>query len=307
MNNRTLYLHVGWSKTGTSAIQAALHSVADQLLAKGILYPKSVQWNDHSHHKFSLAFNATSGYGSEFSAEQAMAHVVNEIKQTGAHSVLLSSELSPLYFNFANFKQFVSENFDTVKVIFTVRRQSEFILSLFNQLIKDPKVRYPGTLFALSMSNMHTMSYLPRINDWAQHVGDKNIHVIPYSKTVVQDFLDIFDVAGSAPENSSVNQSIPNELIQAIKLFNGGVNNEASYQQTINQLLQASKQLEGNQANGVLFSIAEQRGLDNHFNHQNNQLAKRFLNKERLFDEKDYKPVKFIPPNILKQRMDVNK
>src|SRR5450432_1492183 len=49
---RTLFLHVGPAKTGTSAIQAVLRSRRDC----GVFYPKTDLWSDCAHHNLILNF-----------------------------------------------------------------------------------------------------------------------------------------------------------------------------------------------------------------------------------------------------------
>ena len=92
--------------------------------------------------------------------KQALEKLRLEMQASPAESVLLSSELSPFYFNNPRFSAFVSEHFSRVVVIFTIRAQSELLLSLFNQLVKDPNVRYGASLFTLAMRNIHWVKRL---------------------------------------------------------------------------------------------------------------------------------------------------
>jgi hypothetical protein len=260
-----------------------------------VLYPKSIQWNDHSHHKFALAFKENSGYTSELSLTDAFENLQNEIDASDAKSVIISSELSPFYFDFEQFKVFAKQ-FDKVVIVFTLRRQSELLLSLYNQLVKDQNVRYPGSLFSLAMSNLSRFDFHNTVSRWAEIVGDENIRLVSYSDNVVDEFLNLFDVKldRNVTSGDSVNSSIPNELLPGIIRVNAGVHDANQYAQNRQQVLNMRNDTDFKLSN-TLFSIAEQRTFDNYFTAGNDKLSARFLNGDKLFKEKSYRIYKAIP------------
>jgi len=300
MKKDTLYLHVGWSKTGTSAIQLQLQLQQDDLLQKGILYSQGLQWPDHSHHPFALSFKGSGAYQSDMTPEQALEKLRLEMVASPAESVLLSSELSPFYFNNPRFSAFVSEHFSRVKVIFTIRPQSELLLSLFNQLVKDPNVRYGASLFTLAMRNIGWLNYLNHIRHWGTHVGNENLIVIPYSRQVVQDFLASFGIeyrhsVSQSDETAIINPSLPTRCLLLVQKFGHGEIGSAEFNRRRDKVISLAETLESGQDKHVLFSVAEQQAFDAHFKQGNRKLIDWFGLPIECLEKSSYSPVKVLP------------
>ena len=301
MKKDTLYLHVGWSKTGTSAIQSQIQAQHADFLAKGILYPQSLQWPDHSHHPFALSFKGSGAYQSDMSPADALEKLRVEMQSSPAPSVLLSSELSPMYFNNPRFKEFVAEHFETVKVIFTVRPQSELLLSLFNQLVKDPNIRYEASLFTLAMRNVGWLNYLNHIRQWEKHVGGENLTVIPYSRRVVQDFLAAFSVeyranADKADDTAIINPSLPTRCLPLVQKFGRGQMGNAEFARRRDKIISLAETLDVDQDKHVLFSVAEQQAFDAHFKQGNHKLMEWFDLPSETLNKESYSPITALPP-----------
>jgi hypothetical protein len=295
---RTLYLHVGWSKTGTSAIQMQLQTQMYNLLSKNILYPQSLQWPDHSHHPFALSFQSNGNYVSNLSPEQAIQKLEVEMSKSIADDVLISSELSPFYFKNNEFKLFVERNFDNVKVIFTIRRQSEVLLSLYNQLIKDPQVRFKGSLFSLGMRNISWLNYFMNVKRWADVVGDENIIIIPYSKNVVSDFISLFGLELVGVEKS-INPSLPTRCLPVIQNFTKNATDDASYIRIRDAIVQKSLDIPESENWFTLFTVAEQSAFNDYFEMSNNHLRNSFFSLGSFFTEaREIKDIKSLPPGF---------
>lgn len=282
MNKKILYLHVGWSKTGTSAIQSQLQQQREDLLERGILYPQSLQWPDHSHHPFALSFNAVSlgPYRSHLSHEMALDTLKKEVHGSGVESVLISSELSPFYFNNADFRTFAKDNFDVVKVIFSVRRQSDILMSLMNQLVKDPNVRYRGSVFQLGMQNISNFNFYQNILLWEKAVGRENIICIPYSKNIVGDFFSVLNLPLKKLEHSDINKSVPNSVLPGIQAFDLNISN-AEFNNRVKCLIQLADSIATSEDKNVLiFSADEQHEYDRYFTNANSLLSRDFVGSE---------------------------
>lgn len=300
MKNSTLYLHVGWSKTGTSAIQAQIQAQKEDFLEQGILYPQTLQWSDHSHHPFALSFQANGVYRSELSPSGALTKLKDEMESSCASSVLLSSELSPFYFNNKNFSQFVKENFSSVKVIFTVRCQSELILSLFNQLVKDPNVRYGSSLFALAMRNISWMNYYQNVSRWAGIVGKENISLVGYDDSIVSRFLSLFDISLVNEENESnlVNPSVPTRALALIQRKCSSAKIPSDFLRVRGSIIERLGEVPEHLDSYCLFSIAEQNSLDSHFKKSNSLLVENYEFDLDYIAKKDYQDIKVISPSF---------
>lgn len=301
MKKDTLYLHVGWSKTGTSAIQAQIQEQKDDFLAQGVLYPQSLQWPDHSHHPFALSFQGSGSYQSDMTPVEALDALQLEMGSSSAESVLISSELSPFYFNNSKFKEFVGQNFERVQVIFTIRSQSELLLSLFNQLVKDPNVRYGASLFSLSMRNIHWLNFYQNVKQWANVVGANNITIIPYSQSVVEDFFDKFSISvkyrGEGGKRT-VNPSLPTRCLAVLQARGRRAADAASFARIRNEVVSLAEKVPEERDRHVLFSVPEQQALDDYFKKGNQMLANEHGVDISLFQKSQYKPVKVLPPGV---------
>lgn len=295
-----LILHVGWSKTGTSAIQHVLHQEREQLLRNGVLYPLSIQkpekWGDHSHHEFALASRATGGLAADFTFEQAADVLIDEIKAAGPHTVIISSELSPFYFGFPEFNKFVERTFSTVFVVLTVRRQSELLLSFYNQVIKDYNTGFVGSIFELFVKHIAWMNYFENTNKWAKAVGQSKIIVVPYTANIVGTFMQAIGLGEEMYTKREmikvgrVNQSIPNGLVGILRLIKMRCPDIKSYEACIDDLAVTMPRLDGLPLE-VLLSAPEQQAIDQYFDQGNREMARRYLGQEHLFDQKDYADV----------------
>ena len=307
MKKDTLYLHVGWSKTGTSAVQSQIQAQHEDFLAKGILYPQSLQWPDHSHHPFALSFKGSGVYQSDMTPPQALDKLRLEMEASSAPNILLSSELSPIYFNNPKFKEFVENYFLKVKVIFTIRPQSELLLSLFNQLVKDPNVRYGATMFTLAMRNISWLNYMQHIRQWEKHVGFSNIHVIPYSREVVQDFLDVFDVpykpmAKNILGTAIINPSLPTRCLPLVQKFGRGNMSNPEFIRRRDKVVNLSKTIDNASNKFMLFSVSEQQAFDSHFDQGNKRLIEMFSLPSSSVKKSNYTPVMALSTSELSLR-----
>lgn len=300
MKYSTLYLHVGWSKTGTSAVQAQVQSQHREFLEKGILYPQSLQWPDHSHHSFALAFNSVEGHQVSHTPVQALEKLRVEMASAKADSVLISSELSPFYFANSDFKAFVESHFETVKVIFTVRTQSELLLSLFNQLVKDPNVRYGASLFTLAMHNLGWLNYDQNVRRWGDVVGQNNLHVIPYSPDIIRDFLSVFSMPVSEDKpNGVINPSLPTRSLAIIQAHGRKAKDPSAYTRIRNGILASLSDISKTTDKFVLFSAQEQMAFNTHFAGSNARLANTFGFDVSKLQKGTYEQITAIPPGLI--------
>lgn len=293
--NKNLFLHVGWSKTGTSAIQNYIVHNYDWFERRGLLYPKSLRWADGAHHHLALSFKPNPIFSAQFNQDDALDQLEKEIKDSDCNNVLISSELSPNYFHFENFCKFVSRNFSSVKVVFTVRLQSELILSLFNQLVKDPMVRYNSTLFELYVKNVNWLNYFHSVDAWVDYVGCKNILVIGYGDNLVSRF---FDKLGFKLENDStvkVNSSFDNRLLLLAQYYSEMSSDVAEYGNYIRRLSEISSDIGGEHCKAVLFSKSEQASIDRYFESTNQKLNEKFLLDYPLKVKQQYLNVTVFP------------
>ncbi len=130
-----LYLHIGASKTGSSAIQALLHKNSKKLLEMGILYPNSRIVNEYdqvaNHYYFFNSFFKLSEYEKRKLGEETIDYLCSYASKKQIKSIILSQEglTSENYF----VKLLKEKNVFIIKIIIYVRRQDEWIESGWKQ------------------------------------------------------------------------------------------------------------------------------------------------------------------------------
>ena len=197
MRKKTLHLHLGMDKTGTSALQSFLYTNRDVLIQqKGLCYPETGLWHDRSHHEF--AFSVAKLYGYSEDNLHSLFRLLH--RETGnAENVIISSEClfkTPLRDNFTTFYDLVHSVFDKVRVIVYVRRQDEWIESRHKHSIISN-----AELSLDILQRPQFCDYKQFIDRWADQIGKENVTVRAYEKqqftggNIFSDFLSLFSLS----------------------------------------------------------------------------------------------------------------
>jgi hypothetical protein len=218
---RQIYLHIGYGKTGTSAVQSFLAAERERLLLRGVLYPKCGMF-DHAHH---LLTEHPDDLLAEM-AEHTRAlydELLDEIEASGADRIVLSSE----HFCFmpeAHVRQ-LAEIFGAfeVKVIFYVRNPFKLIRSTYLQRQKQG-LDYCGDIQSFYELHRESFDFEARIRPWRAAFTRRNIIVRLYDSHAVgtdttRDFLNIIGIqrlTGYAPKRE--NASLIPELSRLVSL-----------------------------------------------------------------------------------------
>ena len=229
--SKTLYLHIGRPKTGTSALQAFLSANENELKRRNILYPKAPT------HKRAASGQTTAGNGAFISLhlDGSKADVTNKHWESFVEQLdywhgpmVLSSE------RFANrakiqlpiliekAKQFGRP----VKIVVYLRPQLEALASAYSEMIKRQKFTEGVTKFY--ESDPSRFQYLPFMRMLETVAGKENLLVRPYAKdaflngSLFDDFLNLIGVHDSesfvSPEkfvNRSLSQ-LEGELLRKL-------------------------------------------------------------------------------------------
>jgi hypothetical protein len=188
---KTLILHIGMGKTGTTAIQNALWDNREVLAAAGITYP-AVGNVANAHHLVAPRcppFLAHAGW--RFLEVSEWAPLLLE---AGTDRIVMSSELivwaEPDQVD--AFCAALRELFD-VKVCLYLRRQDNTIMASYNQMIKA------GTqvhgIDKIVERQLDRFDYLAKIWPWEKALGAENLIVLPYERgqfykgDLIDDFL----------------------------------------------------------------------------------------------------------------------
>lgn len=219
-----LNLHIGYNKTGTTAIQSFLNGNRERLLANGILYPATGVY-DNAHYSFSQFFMGQPSSDEVRAGDQFIENLADEIAKSGADEVIISSE----YLMQANkqiikkIRMTVDDHFsgvDEIRVVVYLRRHDEWFESVFNQAIKSGANRQWELDihdYVLRSLGNPSVDYLAVLDRWANEFGVENIRVRPFQKdqfkngNFIEDFLsalgldfDLTDFLPSVKENKSM-------------------------------------------------------------------------------------------------------
>jgi hypothetical protein len=222
-NKKTVYLHIGSPKTGTSALQYFLLQNCKVLAKKKFHYPlHEVDPNGISSGNARPLIEAA-----KKDVKQAR-NLILDILNTTLPNVILSSE----YFYF--FKDGKIETLKELlapadtKVIVYLRRQDSMLMSVYHQQIKrHGRTTQMDTWF---YENYTQKRYTyKQVNNWAQFFGKGNMIVRPYEKqqfvggTIFSDFLNLLSLQSTTEyvlPKKRINPAYRIDALEAMRLFN---------------------------------------------------------------------------------------
>ena len=226
-----LYLHIGINKTGTSAIQRYLSSHRAELVRESVLYPVTGRAGE-AHYGLSRALGFAHGKPpvNAPELEALRGALLEEVRASGARTVILSSEDFVLRGDIARVREFLSA-FDC-RIVVYLRRHDHWWLSSYNQAVKmvaNPPWE-PGINAYLQFCRKRKSaraSHRELLERWAEVFGVPAICVRPYEAAqneggVVADFLRTTGLAelaaGAAGSSERVNESLAGDVVHILDL-----------------------------------------------------------------------------------------
>jgi hypothetical protein len=323
---KTIYLHIGTQKTGTTTLQMLGKHNRGKLAARGVLYPSAPGEVNHT----GLALFATGGERcmdlameaglrgqASIDAYQAALpdRLRTEIAAAGTPKVWLSNEhLSsrvrtlPQIAALAALLRSLAEE---VKVIVYLRHQPEFYLSTYSMVIKagsEQESRVPRT------ERNYYYNYEKMLTQWAAAFGDAAIAVRVFERPALKNgdvVDDIFELIGISRDGLDVppsqNPSLDAASLQFLQLFRRHVPRHTDEGPNPDHA-DIIKALEALPA-GAKFSVpaATMRHLAEMFAPSNARVARRFLGRAdgRLFTQVDYRDSEGSPQITVEQAVEI--
>lgn len=214
---RTLYLHVGPAKTGTSAIQAYFKSTEFDSL----YYPQTGQWPDGSHHKLVFAAKGLRRYGVIEIPEwhELKQQLYAEIKATNK-DILISSEVCQP--DFMEIIRTIAAQFGMhIVVIMVYRNAIDRASSVYNQEVKDPVVGLTLSPDEFLQQKAEQLRIRPLYERWTKEVHD--IRLLAYSghAPLLTRFCEILGVTATLDDADKVfNRSMGGHALIAMLIAN---------------------------------------------------------------------------------------
>lgn len=292
-----ILLHIGWPKTGSTAIQHFLAANRDVLLTNHhILYPKTgIVMNAHYALSSSLQDPTkktrwVSEVGFNEQAEPLFAKVFEEAKRCSAKAIILSSE------QFTNTNLFSIEQLagllagHEVQLIVYLRRQDEYIESFYNQCVKDHLVRHSVGFDTFSQGDGN-LTYYEYLMDWEKRFPGITINMRIYDrnrfpdKDVVRDFLTAISVTHNRSfifQKRDVNPSLSSISIKTLAKINQRLYlNHDKYFSVIKYLKELDTK-DGDRSQ-TFFLLADRLACLKQFEESNDRLFQKYGDGKNIF------------------------
>jgi len=211
---RNIYVHLGTHKTGTTALQQYLNHNRQVLKSAGWLYPETgISKGLKGHHDIAWWLSGKREFDPRSLGE--------EIVASGCRNVVLSSEEFGVSKNLAQLKTLFEDA--SVHAVVYFRRQDDYVLSAYNQNVKQARYWKDFSVFVQMMDRQGRLDYYQLCENWASIFGRENLHVALYKPglSIVDHFSSMLgiDVAGCSEESDVIsNRSLPADAIGLMKV-----------------------------------------------------------------------------------------
>lgn len=319
MSTKTIYLHIGIPKTGTTAIQHFLRHNSISLLKQGVLIPKSVLTPNNEI----LTLYATRNSRKKFisrSKSWNLQDVMNFPKKLNDEISKYRKKLNKIIFTneglsvsviskneFKALKEIVCIKDYQVKVVLYLRRQDDYILSAYSTNVRRGRT----SEFNIS-DKINVLEYDKFLNLWEEEFGFENLIVRVYDKMEFHNNNILYDFAKTVGINTEkllfkeepINKSLDSEKLEFLRLFNKHCPFYIQKGTKINpNRFNIVKILELiSNSNKLNCSLAERENILKEYAKSNETVAKKFFDREFLFnpiDLKNYHNVKYQEMNNL--------
>ena len=297
---KKLFLHVGYHKTGTSALQYFFWNNCATLNRFGFYYPKT-GLEGYSHGKLA---NIIKPNNRDRRLEKTRAKFHKEVNYKRVRNVIISSEVFLEGWNVSQAtKEFLTSLECDVKIIFYLRNQGHWLESVYNEVIRDPIRRYTGDLHDLREYKHGYHNYDLMVDNWASAFGDNAIVLFEYDNKgdrndIFYNILDCFGINEYGEFDFSMDDRRSNvrfhplmtEFLRRINRF-GMMRNQ--YLEVQEELYEISKNMYREHGKEYYSNLEEEeiKWLIENYSRKNNILFKKYTGKDgvTLFDGYDEK------------------
>ncbi len=181
----TVFLHIGHPKTGSTSIEKFCVANTNVLHELGYLYPKSGLIN-MGHHGLASNWYRRHNYPDKSSSK--IAKLVNELSCSMCNCAIVTSDIL-VHIDPESLKS-LRERF-RVQCVYYVRRQDDYVESVYNEIVKNPYNREIGDIQEIYRRLIP--SYIKIIRKYERVFGTGNVIVRVFDRTRHQEFDLIHD------------------------------------------------------------------------------------------------------------------
>ncbi|ORE96315.1 hypothetical protein ATO13_05615 [Stappia sp. 22II-S9-Z10] len=303
---KRVVIHIGSTKTGSSALQTALFKRREELSGQGVHYSKlGVHFNHEgvpsgAHHLLSAAIHpgawrmhlADLPEDREAYFRDTARQIVTDAAAENAHTIVLSSEYwwgswpIPMYRAIA--AAFAPARFEVVAFI---RRQDEWAMSSYLQAVKSGETRdFRDWAERALFKPGSGLNYFRVINRWSYLLGAKATHVLRYQDTKDNVFAAFCDTLGIDVDRSipvaRVNPSPSAEGVQKLLQVNRAADMDEAAKRAARAEVMGAHRSTGPLA--MLLTAEEREATFRESRESDALIVRRFLKRELpLFDIED--------------------
>lgn len=281
---KTLYIHIGTGKTGTTAIQNYAESNLEPLTRHHNLYY-------FKSHLYCKNFKNAERLNSEYivTVNNKLEELKNNINSSNVNSFLISSEYFPgeKYDEIKHIRDLFSNVCD-VKIIVYLRRQDDFAWSWFSQIVKGMHIHQTLDGVIKQLYNVeYILNYEKFLEPWADVFGTENIliNIFPPQENLIINFfknLDIELCLNNFKPFDFLNASLKAEQILFIQKLLPKLDLEID--KDIVKIIRKPFDIDFNYTNSLI-SPAQRKQILSDFEKFNNNVAKKYLNRDKLFND----------------------
>ncbi len=282
--NKTLYIHIGTGKTGTTAIQNFTKSNLESL-------NRNHNFHYYRSHLYCKNYNNAKRSNPKYiiTVDNNLEELKNNITSSDFHSFLISSECFPgeKHEEIKYIRDLLSNVCD-VKIIVYLRRQDDFIWSWFAQVTKAMNLHQTldGCINQLYNAE-YILNYKKFLEPWAKVFGSENILVntFPPNGNLIKNFFKNLDIDINENKISKVpksNKSLTAEQIVFIQALLPKL--DPKKDKDIIKIIRLPFDIDFNYTKSLI-SPEKRKEILNDFEEYNNNVAKKYLNRDQLFDD----------------------
>ena len=292
-----IIIHIGTHKTGTSSIQNFLASNLEQLSRQKIYYPLGPYSGRNINF---IASRLVSGKTAE--VQDFFKTAINYADTKGLETVLVSAE--SLYAMTAFFRALqgisvvdywkhekecitrlanILPDID-ISVYCYLRRQDEFIESIYNQFVKQA-CGYSGNISNFIKQSDPVADYFHHLELWSEIFGNSAIHARRFDdagRQLIPDFmhyvLSIDDMDGFTTLNKLVNERLNMQVLEFKRILNKIKQHPSESYVSSRILRKISNDMDNQNLDYSLFDICDRQKILSSFETGNSRLAKTYLN-----------------------------
>lgn len=299
---KTIFLHIGIEKTGTTSIQAFFNENRGALQEKGLLYPDLStfsKFKSHSHsHSHSVLTSAIMKSSNRVNIPEEIkenvkaSDILTSIKDQVLtdESIFISSEHLSSRLNIQDIVVLKNEvqthlpNYK-IKIVICLRRQDQLFKSSYSTMIKSGTTKSLDEYYDEALNRSPYFDYKTMLKNWEMTFGFDNLIIYSFDEAkeigVITKILSVIGFCHDVDESRYVfNESLSNMTNIAGAAINKDGDNR---QRKLNLLSKLTNSLEGQLIEQEkICSITQRYYVDNSY------IAKFYLNRKSLFDSDYY-------------------